>query len=101
MTSAEVIARATGPDGRDAELRAATWDHVLAGHPEIAKHLDDVIETIEQPELREDDPRPGRVRSFRRCGPERWIRVVLEFAGDVDVVVTTFPQTNDPSGWRR
>jgi hypothetical protein len=42
----------------------------------MAEHLSDVIETIEQPELREDDPRPGRVRSFRRCAPERWIRVV-------------------------
>ena len=67
----------------------------------MAEHLNDVIETIEQPEFREDDPRLGRVRSFRRCGPERWLRVVLEFAGEIDVVVTAFPQANDPNGWHR
>ncbi len=67
----------------------------------MAEHLNDVIETIEQPEFREDDPRPVRVRSFRRCGPERWLRVVLEFAGEIDVVVTAFPQANDPNGWHR
>jgi hypothetical protein len=66
----------------------------------MADHLNDVIETIEQPELREDDVRPGRVRCFRRCGPERWIRVVLEFGSETDAVVTAFPQTNDPAGWR-
>lgn len=78
----------------------ATWDHVLAGHPEMADHLSDVIETIENPELREDDPRPGRMRCFRRSGPERWLRVVIEFGADTDTVVTAFPQANDPAGWR-
>ncbi len=84
-----------------AQVRAATWDHVLAGHPEMAAHLSDVIDTIESPELREDDPRPGRSRYFRRCGPEHWLRVVIEFGGDMDTVVTAFPQANDPAGWRQ
>jgi hypothetical protein len=73
---------------------------VLTGHPELADHLNDMIQTLEQPELREDDARPGRVRYFRRCGPERWLRVVVEFGGESDVVVTAFPQSNDPAGWR-
>jgi hypothetical protein len=66
----------------------------------MADHLTDVIETIESPEFREDDPRPGRVRQFRRGGPEQWIRVVIEFGGETDTVVTSFPQANDPTGWR-
>ena len=29
-------------------------------------------------------------------GPDRWLRVVVEFAGDFDRVVTVFSQTVDP-----
>lgn len=69
----------------------------------MAEHLNDVLKTIdktiEHPELRQDDPRPGRVRLFRRSGPERWLRVV-EFGGETDQLVTAFPQSNDPAGWR-
>jgi len=45
---------------------------------------------------REPDPRVGRERYFGRGGPLRWIRVVTELHGDVDRVVTAFPQSNDP-----
>jgi hypothetical protein len=38
----------------------------------------------------------GRERYFHRGGPLRWIRVVTELAGNVDRVVTAFPQSNDP-----
>lgn len=100
MSGHDLFASATGPDGRAVELKQATWDHVVAGHPELAEHLSDVLETIEHPELREDDPRPGRVRLFRRSGPDRWLRVVVEFGGESDLVVTAFPQSNDPAGWR-
>lgn len=98
--SDELPAIVTGPDSRTVELSAATWDHVLVGHPEMTDHLNAVLETIENSEFREDDPRPGRVRFFRRCGPERWLRVIVQFAGDSDQVVTAFPQANDPAGWR-
>jgi hypothetical protein len=66
----------------------------------MAEHMSDVLETIRQPEFRQDDPRPGRVRLFRRTGPEAWLRVVVEFGGDSDQIVTAFPQGNDPAGWR-
>jgi hypothetical protein len=51
VSEADLLARVTGPDGRSAELRKATWDHVLAGHPEMTNHLADVIRTIESPEF--------------------------------------------------
>ena len=101
MNARDVVATVIGPDSRIAVLRKATWDHVLVAHPEMANRLSDVIATIERPELREHDPRPGRSRSFRRCGPERWLRVVIEFRGERDAVVTAFPQVNDPEGWQR
>lgn len=91
-------ATAIGPDSRVAVLSQTTWNHVLMAHPEMADLLTDVLATIEDPDIR---ARPGRSRSFRRCGPERWLRVVLEFRGERDTVVMAFPQANDPDGWRR
>ncbi len=101
MNAGDVVATVMGPDSRVAVLREATWDHVLVAHPEMVDRLSDVVATIERPELRENDPRPGRSRSFRRCGPERWLRVVVEFRGERDAIVTAFPQANDPEGWQR
>jgi hypothetical protein len=56
----------------------------------------DIVLTIEHPTYREPDATPGRERLFRQGGPEGWIRVVIEFDGDFDRVVTAFPQSNDP-----
>lgn len=63
-------------------------------------YLKETLMTIEQPEHREPDPVVGRERMFRRGGPQRWIRVVVEVAGDGDRLVTAFPQSNDPAGPR-
>jgi hypothetical protein len=97
----EMVAAGRTPDGRFAVLVPRSWEHILAGHPEMQEHVEAVIETIEQPEHREPDPRVGRERYFRRGGPERWLRVVLELDGPIDRVVTAFPQSNPPDGWRR
>jgi hypothetical protein len=74
----------------------STWDHVVEEHAEMRPHLAEVMTTISAPEHREPDPRPGRERYFARGGPQRWIRVVTEFAGAEDRVVTAFPQVTDP-----
>lgn len=97
----EMILAGQTPDGRFVLLLAHAWQHVLAGHPEMEEHVQAVIDTVEQPDHREPDPRAGRERYFRRGGPERWIRVVVELDGPIDRVVTAFPQTNAPEGWRR
>jgi hypothetical protein len=78
------------------------WNHVLDQHLEMSDHLPETMAAIETPEHREPDPRPERERFFRRGGPLRWIRVVAQFAGDADRVVTAFPQSDDPrqGGWR-
>lgn len=101
MPDADIIAETRGADGRAVEIRATTWQHVSATHPEMTNHLNDVIATIESPEILADDPRAGRSRLFRRCGPERWLRVIVEFAGERDRLVTAFPQANDPEAWGR
>jgi hypothetical protein len=56
----------------------------------------DVVLTVEHPEYREPDAKPGRERLFRRGGPDRWIRVIVEFSGDFDSMVTAFSQAVDP-----
>lgn len=78
------------------QLHVDTWEHVLAEHPEMAAHLEATMRTIESPSHREPHVRTGRERYFRRCGPMVWIRVVAEFAGAGDRVVTAFPQSNVP-----
>lgn len=95
----DVVATAHNPDGRFVLLLAHGWRHVLAGHPQMEDHVRDVVATIEDPELREPDVRVGRERYFRRGGPERWLRVVVQMSGPVDHVVTAFPQTNPPDRW--
>lgn len=64
----------------------------------MAEHLGAVEDTISQPDYREPDPKhAGRERLFREnVGPQRWMRVVVEFRGQHDWVVTAFGQTNDP-----
>jgi hypothetical protein len=84
-------------------MEEAAWNHVVEQHIEMSEYLAETMSTIESPDYREPDPRAGRERYFGQGGPERWIRVVTEFDGDTDRVVTAFPQTNDPreGGWRR
>jgi hypothetical protein len=54
-----------------------------------------------QLELGGAEPHPGRERYWLRAQPPfrfRWLRVVVQFEGDVDHVVTAFGQDNDPEG---
>ncbi|HSS05276.1 MAG TPA: hypothetical protein VLK89_08850 [Solirubrobacterales bacterium] len=67
----------------------------------MANFLLDVVLTIEHPDYREPDARAGRERLFRQGGPDHWIRVVIEFAGDFDRVVTAFSQFSDPRPGRQ
>jgi hypothetical protein len=76
---------------------------VLEERSELAGFLEEVVSAVREPEFRDVDTRAGRERYFKRAGPLAWIGVVTEFAGDVDGVVTAFPQSNDPRPpeWRR
>jgi hypothetical protein len=91
-----IIAQAQRPEGRLVLIEEGRWHHVLDRHPEMIGLLGQVIAAIEDPALREPNARPGRKRHFGRGGPLGWIRVVTEFAGPVDRLVTTFPQRRDP-----
>ena len=91
-----VIARAITPEGRTVELDLHAWEHVLRRHPAMMELLDEMMSAISQPDFREADVRVGRERFFARVAGAGWVRVVTEFSGDVDRVVTAFPQLTDP-----
>jgi hypothetical protein len=94
-----VITETRSPDGRDVVLTGTTWAHIVGDKEDMADYEEAVMLTISRPDVREDDPRPGRERFFRRgVGPDRWMRVVVEFRGERDLVVTAFGQSNDPTG---
>ena len=60
-----------------------------------------LLAAIRQPDFQEPDPHPGRERYWLRTQPPfrlRWLRVVVQFEGGVDHVVTAFGQDNEPEG---
>lgn len=96
MPEDDIIAEVRNPAGHLVQLKRTAWDHVLEQHIEMSSYLAETMAAIATPDDRKPDVRPGRERYFHRGGPLRWIRVVTELAGDVDRVVTAFPQSNDP-----
>lgn len=97
MATDAVLAEAVNPDGKLVVVYSSTWDHVVWRHPLMDDYLDVTMAIIRAPDHREPDPRPGRERYFGRGGHYSWIRVITEFAGVEDRVVTAFPQTTPPS----
>lgn len=65
----------------------------------MAAHLASILDAVERPDRREDDPAPGRERYYRRdLDPRRWLRVVVDFNDSPAFVVTAFVQDNEPGG---
>jgi len=96
VPATDIIAEVRNPEGHVVRLDRTAWEHVLDQHVEMTDYVAETMTAITAPDDREPDVRPGRERYFYRGGPLRWIRVVTELAGDVDRVVTAFPQSNDP-----
>lgn len=60
-------------------------------------HTQAILDAINRPDFREEDPAPGRERFYRRdLDPKRWLRVVVDFNQSPGFVVTTFVQDNKP-----
>lgn len=100
MDENPVIASTVSPQGRGVELTATRWSYIQR-HVEMRDHRDTLLEAIRRPDYQEPDPRAGRERYWLRCRapfPFRWLRVVVEFKGDADRIITAFGQDNDPEG---
>jgi hypothetical protein len=100
VAAGRLIAETQNPEGRSVRLESRTWNHVVERHPAMANCLDETMNAIALPSYREPDPRVGRERYFGPGGPQGWIRVVTELVGDVDRVVTAFPQRDPPTQGR-
>jgi hypothetical protein len=85
------------PDGRAVVFDAGSHLHLALGRPWMLDHLDTILATIAFPDYREDDPIARRERFYRQdLGPNRWLRVVVDFNASPGWVVTATVQRNDP-----
>lgn len=88
---------ASDPDGRLVIVDARTLSHLARRRPQMAANVGAILDVIERPDFREDDPAPGRERFYRRdLDPSRWLRVVVDFNDSPAFVVTAFVQHNTP-----
>jgi hypothetical protein len=91
--------RTTDPDGRLVVFDATSHLHLAGGARSwLLGHVDVILGAIEVPDFREDDPLPGRERFYRSefPGPDRWLRVIVDFNDTPGWVVTALDQENDP-----
>jgi hypothetical protein len=88
---------ATDPDGRPVILDERTIRHLHRRRPQMVGQAAAILDAVGRPDLREDDPVPGRERFYRRhLNPQRWLRVVVDFNESPAFVVTAFVQDNAP-----
>jgi hypothetical protein len=93
---------ATDPDGRPVILDERTISHLQSRRSQMVGHAAVILDAVSRPDLREDDPVPGRERFYRRdLDPERWLRVVAGFTESPAFVGTAFVQHNPPGTRRR
>lgn len=89
--------RGADPDGRLVVIDLRTLRHLARRRPEMTTHIVAITAAGERPDLREDEPLPGRERFYRRdLDPHRWLRVVVDFTDSPAFVVTAFVQDNAP-----
>lgn len=89
----------TDPDGRLVVLDERTEGHLIRRRPQMLEHIPAILTTVNRPDVREDDPVPGRERFYRRdLDPRRWLRVVVDFHETPAFVVTAFVQDHEPEG---
>ena len=97
--SDEWTRHATDPDGRDIVFDAGSHLHLARRQRDkLLDQVDEILRAVEMPELREDDPTPGRERFYRRfeIDATRWLRVVVDFNYVPAWIVTAFVQDSDP-----
>ncbi len=101
--SEDLVGEINDPDGRRVVLIRPVWEEKISrGHPEIAGHLDAVLETVARPDHTERDPLPGRIRFYRRSvGPSQWLLVVVSFEQEPARIITALATRKDPKQWKR
>ncbi len=83
--------------GREIYLTQERWQHIIIRHKALARHLDDVLNTIRLGRRRQDSQQPFKYFYQRHCdkltGYYNSITVVVLFFPDNNYVVTAWPTT--------
>lgn len=104
MTDETIAGEARDPDGRRVVLPRALWEEkLLRDHPEIGRHLADVLRAVAEPDHDAIDPVYEQRRRYylRDAGPSRWLLVVVSYEQEPARVVTAFGNRKDPPSWSR
>jgi hypothetical protein len=84
-------------EGRTVCLSFAVWGHIVAHHPELARHRAALIAAISSPDVRLDGEGSGEKWFYREgWGPSVWIKVVVHYEGDRGRVTTAFARRSMP-----
>jgi hypothetical protein len=92
-----ILVSTLDPDGRRVELTEERWRHILAGHPELATHLEAVARAVREPDRRlagrQDDE---EWFYLEHAGPSRWLKVVVHYERGRGRIVTAFGRRSMP-----
>jgi hypothetical protein len=95
------LAAVADRDGREVVLLARIWEQkITLDHPELAGHLEAVIETVAHPAHVEADALPARTRFYRRdVGPSRWLLAVVSYEQQPGPIIMALANRKDPKQW--
>ncbi len=87
----------TDPEGVRVLLTGSTWRHIVHRHPELERSRAAILGAVRFPET----TRSGHARNEewfygRSAGPTRWVRVVVHYHDDRDLITTAIPRTEVP-----
>lgn len=90
------------PDGIRVVLPEWIWEHkIRIDHPELDPLMAEILQAVTTPDFIEPDPRPTRMRFFRRgVGPTQWLMVVVSYEQTPARIITAYPTRKDPEGWK-
>jgi hypothetical protein len=96
-----ILATVTDLDGRDVVLLGRIWEQkITRDHPELAGHLDAVMEPVAHPDHVEPDTIPDPTRFYRRdVGPSRWLLAVVSYEQQPGRIITALANRKDPKQW--
>ena len=78
-------------------LDDVAWTHIVEAHPDMVGHQPAVLDTLREPDERENDPVQGRARYWRAGrGPSAWCFVVVDLGTDPARVVRAFGRRRRP-----
>jgi hypothetical protein len=92
-----MLERIIDSDGREVILSEKTWLHIVEAHPELERHLPDVMRAVNAPTRR----LPGRLADeewfyLAEAGPSRWLKVVVHYERGRGRVITAFARRSLP-----